>query len=225
MIVETFNQLDYNSVKDRIVTRVVNAKAESHLLMDRPCSYVKDLAVLYDIEMFHTNGTRATMQVNNTLFSQWDVTMEDLHKNALDVTAQRNPYVLSNMDDELWGSPVNFLDGADYVNAGMLLVASNEQKHYGANIIADKNMLEKISQVINDDMYILPSSVHELLILPKENAKDLGMTPKALGEMVREVNRTQVEPKERLANHVYEYNRDTKELAIVNSSREKAMER
>ena len=119
----------------------------------------------------------------------------------------------------------DFLDGADYVNAGMLLVASNEQKHYGANIIADKNMMEKISQVINDDMYILPSSVHELLILPKENAKDLGMTPKALGEMVREVNRTQVEPKERLANHVYEYNRDTKELAIVNASREKVMER
>ena len=78
MIVETFNKLDYNSVKDRIVTRVVNAKAESHLLKDRPCSYVKDLAVLYDIEMFHTNGTRATMQVNNTLFSQWDVTMGNI---------------------------------------------------------------------------------------------------------------------------------------------------
>lgn len=225
MIVETLNKLEYNDVKDRIVTRVVNAKAESHLLKDRPCTYVKDLAVLYDIEMFHTNGTRASMQVNNELFKHWNVSVEEIHRNALEVTAKRNPYSLSNMDDELWGTPVNFLDGADYVNAGMLLVATNDKKFYGANVMADMDVLEKISQVINDDMYILPSSVHEVLILPKENAKDLGMTPKALGEMVREVNRTQVEPKERLANHVYEYNRDTKDLTIVNSSREKVMER
>jgi hypothetical protein len=119
------------------------------------------------------------------------------------------------------------LEGHDYVNGGSMLVASNENKMFGANILADSMMMEKISQVINDDMYIIPSSVHELLILPKENAKDFGLGPKDLEAMVRDVNATQVEPHERLSNRVYEYNRDEKEVSIAKETNEKvkAMER
>lgn len=225
MVVEKVSLVDYQSVKDRIVTKVVNPKTTQ--IMDRPHTFVSDLAVVYDIEMFNTNGTRASMRVNNQLFSQWNISVEELHANALVSTPQRDAYVLSNLDDELWGNPVNFLEGHDYVNGGSMLVASNENKMFGANILADSMMMEKISQVINDDMYIIPSSVHELLILPKENAKDFGLGPKDLEAMVRDVNATQVEPHERLSNRVYEYNRDEKEVSIAKETNEKvkAMER
>ena len=61
-------------------------------------------------------------------------------------------------------------------NGGSMLVASNENKMFRANILADSMMMEKISQVINDDMYIIPSSV--LNFDTKENAKDFGLGPK-----------------------------------------------
>ena len=43
------------------------------------------------------------MIVNNQLLSQWNISVEN-YANALDSTPQRSAYVLSNLDDELWGT-------------------------------------------------------------------------------------------------------------------------
>ena len=63
------------------------------------------------------------------------------------------------------------------------------------------------------DFYVLPSSVHETLIIPK----DAGMELRDLEQMVQEVNQTQVAPQERLSDHVYEY--DAKEHELFRSDR------
>ena len=62
-------------------------------------------------------------------------------------------------------------------------------------------MLEDVHKKMEGDYYILPSSLHEVLILSKE----VGFTPAELRKMVVEVNREQVDPEERLGNDVYEF--------------------
>lgn len=76
----------------------------------------------------------------------------------------------------------------------------------------------KVDQLFPEGFYILPSSIHETLIIPKDGA----MTPKELGEMVREVNRTEVLREEVLSDRVYEYDREKGKIRQVTESLEKA---
>lgn len=63
------------------------------------------------------------------------------------------------------------------------------------------------------DVYVLPSSQHELILVPVTDSYDYD--PKELLEMVKEVNRTQVEAEDYLADHVYLLDGRTKVLNIV----------
>lgn len=77
-----------------------------------------------------------------------------------------------------------------------------------AIIMADANFLQRTEIRVGNDFYILPSSVHEVLIVPKE----AGMDFKDLEAMVQEVNATQVAPQDKLSDHVYQYDIETREV-------------
>ena len=78
-------------------------------------------------------------------------------------------------------------------------------------------MMKKIGEIFPEGVYILPSSVHEVLIIPKENAP----SPKELGEMVREVNRAEVAREEVLSDRIYEYDKEHGKICQVPESIEK----
>lgn len=80
----------------------------------------------------------------------------------------------------------------------------------GSAGILDTDKLQEISEAIGQDLYILPSSIHECLLLPKSEK-----TVQELKEMVQEVNRQEVEPEEWLSDNVYEYSAATKEITIA----------
>lgn len=82
----------------------------------------------------------------------------------------------------------------------------------GAAAILNDDIRQEIAEKVGD-FYMLPSSIHETLIIPK----DAGMEFKELEQMVQEVNQTQVAPGERLSDHVYEY--DAKEHELFRSDR------
>ncbi len=77
-------------------------------------------------------------------------------------------------------------------------IISNTEKLYGSGIIAYPSKLEKI--VGMEKFYILPSSVHEIIVLPMD-----GFEPNILREMVCDINRDQVEPVDRLSDNVFVY--------------------
>lgn len=82
----------------------------------------------------------------------------------------------------------------------------------GATQIMDDNIRQEIAEKIGD-FYVLPSCIHETIIIPK----DIGMELEELEHMVQEVNYTQVALDERLSDHVYEY--DAKEHELFHSDR------
>ncbi len=82
-----------------------------------------------------------------------------------------------------------------------IYIATCQDGINGAAVVANEEYQELISQKVNGDYYILPSSIHEVLIIPKPTE----MTAKELQCMVNEVNSTQVQDDEVLSNHVYEY--------------------
>ena len=93
-----------------------------------------------------------------------------------------------------------------------MFVLTNDTKVNGAAAILNDDIRQEIAEKVGD-FYMLPSSIHETLIIPK----DAGMEFKELEQMVQEVNQTQVAPGERLSDHVYEY--DAKEHELFRSDR------
>ena len=92
-----------------------------------------------------------------------------------------------------------------------MYVLTNCRKFFGASEILDKNTLHSIADKIGDGFILLPSSVHEVIILPPQNEKEYGK----LAEMVQEVNMTQVSVEEQLSDHVYVYCRSKDALQIA----------
>lgn len=81
-----------------------------------------------------------------------------------------------------------------------IMVITNERKYLGASVILDEAVLVELKDKLGD-FYILPSSIHELLVVPAEENTDIS----ELRNMVREVNDTQVAPDEILSYNVYMY--------------------
>lgn len=93
----------------------------------------------------------------------------------------------------------------------MMYVLSNSTKQNGAACILYPNLLKRFAAGKNENFYILPSSVHEVILVPDRGEEE----PGRLKDMVREVNTTQVEEEEILSDAVYYYNRLTDTVSML----------
>ncbi len=93
------------------------------------------------------------------------------------------------------------------LRSNQLYVLTNHRKINGAAVILYPDMLEELAKRFSGGFYIIPSSVHEVLLLKEEEIGE-----ERLNEMVREVNETQVEPEEVLTDHVFYYSSEKKQL-------------
>ena len=84
-----------------------------------------------------------------------------------------------------------------------MYVLSNNQRNYGAVSILYEGLLKDIGERLQEDYYVLPSSVHEVIIVPESNSPG----QEELEHMIVEINETQVEPEEVLSDRAYYYSR------------------
>lgn len=91
-----------------------------------------------------------------------------------------------------------------------MIVISNKSKFYGAGSILNEDAMQKISGILGEDIYILPSSVHECIAVPKSR-----MPLEELRGMVRDINEDIVDPVERLSDQVYQFDSISKRLSIA----------
>ena len=91
-----------------------------------------------------------------------------------------------------------------------MYVLSNKDKFHGAGCILYKNLLMEIAEKWGCDICIIPSSIHEVLLIPMGEARSY----EYISLMIREVNQTQLEPDEVLSDHPYQFCRKTGEIKI-----------
>ena len=103
-----------------------------------------------------------------------------------------------------------------------ILVLTTESGLLGASALFLPGMKERIAEVVGGDYFVLPSSVHEVLILPDNGT----MPPADLAQMVRSINESEVAPHDRLCNKVFKYHADFRELTVASDpDRRREMER
>lgn len=196
----------FDTIKDKIVYKVVNYRSNDKLLEQVPHNRILDLAVVFYCLLDNEYGRSATALIYNNNLKNWNVTIDDVYKAALKNTPDLLHSKISSMAALFEKCGVNVdgeeVDLKDYVPSDMY-VLTNESKLNGAACILYENVLYDFAQKLGADLYILPSSVHEVILLPK-----LSMFEKdELVNMVKEVNTEGVAADEVLSDHVYEYNR------------------
>ena len=191
----------FDTIKDKIVYKVVNYRSNEKLLEQVPHKRILDLAVVFYCLLDNEYGRSATALIYNNNLKNWNVTIDDVYKAALKNTPDLLHSKISSMAALFEKCGVNVdgeeVDLKDYVPSDMY-VLTNESKLNGAACILYENVLYDFAQKLGADLYILPSSVHEVILLPK-----LSMFEKdELVNMVKEVNTEGVAADEVLSDHV-----------------------
>lgn len=212
---------DFDNVKDRIVPRIINADANKDLLADRPHTLMGDLAITYHIQLEGCRDATATVAITNSIAEQFGIKTDELHDIAVSNLSEVTKPQFINMAEMLASTIIPGFDSmsADEKREAMsevlppnpsapMFIITNENKTHGASAVLDESVMAKVQEQLGD-VYILPSSIHELIVLPiDENTPSLS----ELEGLVQEVNQTQVAEQDFLSDHVYQYDSDTKEI-------------
>lgn len=192
----------FENMKGRICFMLVNRDLNQSALLTRPHRPFLDLAVIYYILLFQEEDGIATIPINNALMDKWGVDENILWQLAYDNTKRIQTPSLQSMQQVLCE-----LTGR-YWGASPTLVLSNTSRTYGAASILYKEGLQCLADIIESSYYIFPSSIHECILYVDRGEADKTM----LDEMVRDINQTQVSAEEVLADHIYYYDWEKKEL-------------
>lgn len=197
---DTSNLTNYEHVKENIVYKLVHLEKNHKMLEDVPYEQFLDLAqVCYVLLEVKGCGT-ATILITNKLLGLWGVGKEDVFARARENTQNILPVQFYNMQcviQKLSGETPNTIAGD-----GMYFL-SNTRGNLGAAALLYEGVLEKIANYLDEDYYIIPSSVHEVIILPVSFME----SREYLDELIQEVNAHHVETDEVLSDHAYYYDR------------------
>ena len=201
--------MDYEQMKDKLCMEVVAADRNADLLAKIPHQEMEDMAVVYRFVVDSNEDGRATLLVTNDILDRMGVTPEQLHADALENAPELRPAVIKGMSEvmvDMMGDDAHEMFGIEeFPQDEMMYVASVPDKISGAGVIAYQEFMDQAAERLGGDFFILPSSIHEVLLVKDDGNADF----RDLKAMVEEVNATQVAPEEKLTDSVYHY--DSKE--------------
>ena len=193
---------DYSQMKEKLAMEVVSAEANKEMLQNVPHQNMEDMAVVYRFVLSSDDDGRASILVTNQILENMGVTPEQLHADALENAPQIKPAEIKGMS-EVMAEMMGIIPVAP--EDEQMFVATVPDKVHGAGVLAYQDFMDQAAERAGGDFFILPSSIHEILIVPDNGKMDL----KELEAMVKEVNATQVAPADKLTDSVYHY--DSKE--------------
>lgn len=190
---------EFSNVKYRIVYKLINYDKNAELLERIPHVPFLDLAIVFYC-LAHSDGTgNATILIHNHHMERWGVSITELMKWACKNTPLLLPCELRSVKSMFPDS-----SKLDTTNLFPMFIMTNYSRLNGATTMIYKELLKEIAMEMESDLYILPSSVHEVLLLPAKDKKALS----ELSELVKQVNALEVSAEEILSDHAYYYSRD-----------------
>lgn len=196
------NSYDISSGRLRIL--LVEYERNRELLQTCPHRRFLNLAVLYCLEM----SPDKCVIITESTASQNKITEEELYLRSY----QRLEVSAVHIDDKYYPEPL-----ASKISAVNMSAISTEDMQLGASAILVRPLLRKIADSYGTNLFLLPSSIHEFLILPDDGCITINREEQVLQlyNMVKEVNKTTVDVKDILTTAVYYYDREKAEVSIL----------
>jgi len=195
--------LSYDNVKDKLTVRLLEKKRNHEFLSTMPYMSVgHGLAVIADINMGEDRGGDWRIAINNGVLESLGVDKERLFSDAMSNAREYAPASLVDMSSALFSpEKVNLLEREEPIapeDIGGMYVLTNSTGSLGAAALFYPDVKEKAAVLLGGDYYILPSSVHEVILVPAA----AGINEKELCDMVKQANRTVVEAHDVLSDNV-----------------------
>lgn len=168
-----------------------------------------DLAVCFAVRFSLDVSLRCQIRVTKSMMSAWKISKKTLFQQAIDnqkVHGYQAKNVRQLLEELIPDVLAECQRPAVCPARDTMIVLTNEENYYGAALLLDKELLRKVAGQKN--MYILPSSVHELILLPEQAY----MEKERVDAMVKEVNSTAVPKSDWLSDHAYYYDWQTEEI-------------
>lgn len=229
---------EFEKIQDKIVYKIVNANNNKKSLKSIPHIKVLDFAIIFMCLLEDGNIGDATVTIHKDHIAMWNITVNRLYKTAKRNMPRLLPAEIKNMDeivkklivddiqrdidssDDLRESFENEYGSVDQVADDIMdninemrhemkmFVLTNTKKMFGAACILYENVLREFAEEVKNDLYILPSSVHEVILVPA----DSDIRKSSLDIMVKRVNREELEVCDILSDHAYIYTRDDNKI-------------
>ena len=204
------DMFDYSKIKDRIIPRLINTSANTDYLADKPHVSFEDLSLIYAVRVSEDSQGFAEAVIPYDLMEMWGVSVQDIHDKAMDNLSEKEP-LISTLEGMLFGGDSLDINELSDVETSMpFFVLTNQQKTKGSVMAICPEVMDKITEQLGD-VYILPSSVDEVIIVPVKHNDDI----ERLGAMVKQINANEVRPEDRLSDNIYHYDSKEKKLELA----------
>lgn len=202
----------YDFVKERLAIKAINYEKNKKMLKDVPYVRRLDLAIIYLCVIDKGDKESASIMIRNSHLKFWGIDEGTLFTDAISNAPKFLKANAYSLFGTVYGNPkMESMEIADVeLDDDDLLILTNENKVDGASCIFYPSVIETISNKLDSDLYIIPSSIHEVLILRKTD----NIKREDLDNLINTVNHSGLSSTEILSNHVYIYDRDDKILTM-----------
>jgi len=202
--------LTADDIRSRVFFKVINYDMNAVLLREIPHRKVLDLAIVYYYKVDESILPDARILLRKEHLSGLGIREEELHAAALKNTEEGRPAVLETLGDKIMGlrgDPCSVREASP----DEMYVLTNSEGMYGASTLFYKNTGKMLRERFAEDLFLIPSSVHEWIILPDRKR----FCVEELNELICQVNEVVVEPDEVLSSHVYIFEHATMNLGFL----------
>lgn len=189
---------DFSQIQKHIVYKLIHAEKNKETLRRCPHQLYLDLAVVFYILIDLNQSGTASILVTYDMVKLWNTDLETLNQIANSNIKALLPAELKTMRSvicELLEEPM--IESVE----DCMYVLTNHIRTFGAACILYQGVLEDIANQLNENFYVLPSSIHEVIIVPESKSPSRA----ELEEMILEINETQLSVEEILSNRPYFY--------------------
>lgn len=206
----------FPDIKDRIVYKLINASDNEKLLCDIPHFPFLDLSIVFYLMLSENSDGQMTALIHDTHLTLWNTTAEALLTLAKQNTPKLLPAKILPIELALAEAGFRRENGdlfSEYQPVA-LSVLTNQNGINGASCLLYKDIIKNFADQEKDDIIILPSSIHEVLLTPYKKAFALD----ELNEMITLINQSDVPPEDCLSDHAYLYSRKSDNITIPPAS-------
>ena len=197
---------DFEQVKSHIYLKIINTEWSRELLSTTPHVPYLDLSAV-----FYLYNPKWNILIHDNFLDMWNITAEELYEIALDNMIKQQPVEFYPVNQFLENPRMPSSENPYGNKDEFLYMLTNADGQYGAAVLLYPNLLERYAEQYQCDWIVIPSSVHEVLLMPYHSEEMIEKTRTT----IQEINCEMLNKEDVLSDHPYLYRKGKKELISV----------
>lgn len=219
------DKVDFRHSEDGVVFQLIHTEQNKELLKTMPHRNFMDLSIVYRCILNISDDGMLSAPVTHAYADMLGLNEEELYELAFENTRYIMQPTVHSMEQIVEGleEALNMMEKLKEEGAleekSPLYVITNSKRTWGAASVLYKGKLLSLAEKLDSDLYLIPSSVHEMLIISAEHEM-----LESVESMLYEANQNIVDMGERLSNEIYLYDRKTNSITQVTDSPHKMLD-